>query len=103
MPAPPTRQPHVRRRDYWRCRGLNPGPLACEASALPLSYIPIAIPIPSPWPSSSSLSSLPSLNTSYFHSIILSITMVTTIYVSAAAAAAAMRRRVRVEFSGVRQ
>ena len=24
----------------WRCRGLNPGPLACEASALPLSYIP---------------------------------------------------------------
>ena len=24
----------------WRCRGSNPGPLACEASALPLSYIP---------------------------------------------------------------
>lgn len=24
----------------WRCRGLNPGPLTCEASALPLSYIP---------------------------------------------------------------
>ena len=25
----------------WRCRGLNPGPLTCKASALPLSYIPI--------------------------------------------------------------
>ena len=24
----------------WRHRGLNPGPLTCEASALPLSYIP---------------------------------------------------------------
>ena len=24
----------------WRCRDLNPGPLTCEASALPLSYIP---------------------------------------------------------------
>ena len=24
----------------WRCRELNPGHLACEASALPLSYIP---------------------------------------------------------------
>ena len=26
--------------NLWRCRGLNPGPLTCEASALPLSYIP---------------------------------------------------------------
>ena len=24
----------------WRHWGLNPGPLACEASALPLSYVP---------------------------------------------------------------
>ena len=24
----------------WRCWGLNPGPPACEAGALPLSYIP---------------------------------------------------------------
>ena len=24
----------------WRCRGSNPGPLTCEASALPLSHIP---------------------------------------------------------------
>ena len=24
----------------WRCGGSNPGPLACKASALPLSYIP---------------------------------------------------------------
>lgn len=30
----------------WRCRGLNPGPLACKASALPLSYIPTS----SVWP-----------------------------------------------------
>lgn len=28
------------RKKKWRCRGLNPGPLTCEASALPLSYIP---------------------------------------------------------------
>ena len=28
---------------HWRCRGLNPGPLTCEASALPLSYIPTGI------------------------------------------------------------
>ena len=26
--------------EIWRCRGLNPRPLTCEASALPLSYIP---------------------------------------------------------------
>ena len=26
----------------WRYRGSNPRPLACKASALPLSYIPIA-------------------------------------------------------------
>ena len=27
-------------KSQWRCRDLNPGPLTCEASALPLSYIP---------------------------------------------------------------
>ena len=27
-------------KNLWRCRDLNPGPLTCEASALPLSYIP---------------------------------------------------------------
>ena len=27
-------------KKLWRCRDLNPGPLTCEASALPLSYIP---------------------------------------------------------------
>ena len=27
-------------KKVWRCRELNPGHLACEASALPLSYIP---------------------------------------------------------------
>ena len=26
----------------WRRRGSNPGPLACEASALPLSYVPLS-------------------------------------------------------------
>ena len=26
--------------EKWRCWGLNPGPPACEAGALPLSYIP---------------------------------------------------------------
>ena len=26
--------------NLWRCRDLNPGPLTCEASALPLSYVP---------------------------------------------------------------
>lgn len=25
---------------FWRCGDLNPGPPACEAGALPLSYIP---------------------------------------------------------------
>lgn len=30
----------VGKKKKWRCRGSNPGPLACEASALPLSYIP---------------------------------------------------------------
>lgn len=30
---------------YWRCRGLNPRPSACEADTLPLSYIPIAYQI----------------------------------------------------------
>ena len=29
-------------RKKWRYRGSNPRPLACKASALPLSYIPIA-------------------------------------------------------------
>ena len=29
-----------RKNISWRCRDLNPGPLTCEASALPLSYIP---------------------------------------------------------------
>lgn len=29
-------------KQAWRCRDLNPGPLTCEASALPLSYIPRA-------------------------------------------------------------
>ena len=27
----------------WRRRGSNPGPLACEASALPLSYVPSTV------------------------------------------------------------
>ena len=30
-----------RKKEMWRHRGSNPGHLACEASALPLSYIPI--------------------------------------------------------------
>lgn len=25
---------------FWRCRGLNPGPFTCKANALPLRYIP---------------------------------------------------------------
>ena len=29
-------------KKYWRYRGSNPRPLACKASALPLSYIPSA-------------------------------------------------------------
>ena len=29
-------------KQLWRCLDLNPGPLTCEASALPLSYIPKA-------------------------------------------------------------
>ena len=28
------------KRGTWRCRGSNPGPFACKANALPLSYIP---------------------------------------------------------------
>ena len=37
--APDPAPPQADQRS-WRCRGLNPGPLACKASALPLSYIP---------------------------------------------------------------
>ena len=33
---------------FWRCRGLNPGPLTCKASALPLSYIPLIFDLD--WP-----------------------------------------------------
>ena len=32
--------PNFTLKTLWRCRDLNPGPLTCEASALPLSYIP---------------------------------------------------------------
>ena len=32
----------------WRCRGSNPGPHACKAGALPLSYIPK--PVKLVWP-----------------------------------------------------
>ena len=31
---------HFYRKTAWRRRDLNPGPLTCEASALPLSYVP---------------------------------------------------------------
>ena len=31
-------------RWYWRCRGSNPRPSKCESDALPLSYIPLALP-----------------------------------------------------------
>ena len=30
-----------RQEKRWRCGESNPGPLTCEASALPLSYIPL--------------------------------------------------------------
>ena len=30
-------------KELWRHRGSNPGHLACEASALPLSYIPMIV------------------------------------------------------------
>ena len=36
----PAGQLRFQGRKAWRCWGLNPGPLTCEASALPLSYIP---------------------------------------------------------------
>ena len=34
--------PRLRQKRWcdWRCRGSNPGPLACKASALPLSHTP---------------------------------------------------------------
>ena len=28
-------------KKFWSCGGLNPGPLTCKASALPLSYNPL--------------------------------------------------------------
>ena len=31
---------HQQRDSNWRCRGLTPGPSACEADALPLIHIP---------------------------------------------------------------
>ena len=31
----------ILRKTFWRCGGSNPGPLACKASALPLSYTPL--------------------------------------------------------------
>ena len=33
--------PTLTQKISWRCRGLNPRPSACEADALPLSYIPM--------------------------------------------------------------
>ena len=54
LPLPPGEDAYCRRHvcnslspvcnasKAWRCRGLNPGPLTCKASALPLSYIPCA-------------------------------------------------------------
>ena len=33
----------------WRCGGLNPGPLTCKASALPLSYTPVKVTKRSAW------------------------------------------------------
>ena len=33
-------------QNLWRRRDLNPGPLTCEASALPLSYIPRGARLP---------------------------------------------------------
>ena len=32
-----------RKKNTWRCRGLNPGPFTCKANALPLRYIPSLI------------------------------------------------------------
>ena len=63
----------------WRCRGLNPGPLACEASALPLSYIPVLArlhyPLSSPSsptpPSTSPRRPLPLLSASFPSSLLV--------------------------------
>ena len=34
------RKNRFKKHEVWRCRVSNPGPFACKANALPLSYIP---------------------------------------------------------------
>ena len=39
---------NISQKNFWRCRGSNPGPHTCKACALPLSYIPWHLEIYAP-------------------------------------------------------